>query len=72
MTVAALFTTNPNWANQVREATKDELALAGFPTRRKTYLAAVCRPTAYLISRRITFPEYRTQNLIAEFCYGGK
>ena len=71
MTVAALFTTNPNWANQVREATKDELALAGFPTRRKTYLAAACRPTAYFISRRITFPEHITQNLISEFCYGG-
>ncbi|KKK53774.1 hypothetical protein LCGC14_3091380, partial [marine sediment metagenome] len=62
------FTSNSRWG--VRRATTDELALAAFPSTRRTYLAPVTRSSAGLIPTRAVFPLHRVEALINEFGRG--
>lgn len=67
---AVFLTSNPSWGIKVRRATKDELALVGFVSRRPTYLSSVVRPRDDLEATDLEFPEHRVKDLLVEF-FGG-
>lgn len=64
---ALFFTSSSNWNRQTRRATKDELALAGFISKKRTFLAPVLRAVDEFSSRRISFPSHRVSSLFREF-----
>lgn len=64
---ALFFTSNPDWAERSRRATRDEIAMAGFITTRPTYLAYVMRPIWDFTPLGIRFSRHRIEALIQEF-----
>lgn len=67
------FTSNPHWNKFAREMTKDEIALAGFVTRkRKTYFAPVVRTRAHFnyYEPAYSFSNSRVADLRIEFAKG--
>ena len=62
---ALFFTSNPLFGK--REATEEEIALAGFIQRKGTYLAPVVRPKYEFSWRNIMYPKSRTEELWNEF-----
>jgi hypothetical protein len=65
MAQAVFFTSSPGFG--IRKATNEELGCAGFGYSRDTYLAPVERPLREFMSEGKKFPEYRVQELMAEF-----
>jgi hypothetical protein len=65
MAQAVFFTSSPGFG--IRRATMEELGCAGFGYSRDTYLAPVERPLREFMSEGKKFPEYRVQELVAEF-----
>ncbi len=66
---ALFFTSSTKWGQNktTRRATTDELALAGFPVRKVSYLSLVERDNADFQIRDWTFPEWRVEALKKEF-----
>jgi hypothetical protein len=65
MVQAIFFTSSPMFG--VRRAQIEELGCAGFGYSRDTYLAPVERPIREFVSEGKKFPDYRVQELLAEF-----
>jgi len=65
-----MFTSNVTWAKQVRKASQEEIALAGFVTTKNTYLALVVRPEYILEPLEQEFPEHRVDGFLREFKVG--
>ena len=64
---ALFFTSNPNWAEVCRRATKEELAMACYVSTRKTYLAYVVRSIwNFTPTDQPLFPEHWVQSLRLE------
>lgn len=64
---ALFFTSNPNWAEYSRRATKEELAMAGFVYSKPTYLAYVKRPAWNFEATDLTYPLDWVLSLRKEF-----
>ncbi len=64
----ALFFSSVAYGIRSREATTDELALAGFAYTKQTFLCLVHRLTnEFYHHQGLTFPDYRVQDLRREF-----
>jgi hypothetical protein len=61
------FSSGIQWTRNARKATQEELALAGFVSRKDTYLALVTRPESVLEPLEQEFPEYRIEEFLMEF-----
>lgn len=64
---ALFFTSSPNWAENTRRATRDEMAMAGFISRQPTYLAYVVRSCWDFTPRGYRFPQDWIERLKQEF-----
>lgn len=64
---ALFFTSQPNWAERSRRATREELAMAGFVSSRVTYLAYVVRPYWDFAPLGRSFPHHWVENYRQEF-----
>jgi len=64
---ALFFTSNPDWSDYSRRATRDELAMAGFIHTRATYLAYVKRSASDFKALGRTFPAHWIESLTTEF-----
>lgn len=64
---ALFFTSNPNWSDRSRRASRDELAMAGFVHTKTTYLAYVVRPTWTFEATELTYPSHWVTSLRHEF-----
>jgi len=61
------LTSNPLWNRKARQATKDEIALCGFPQSRETFLAPVVRPVLDASASDVKYPDARVADLKSEF-----
>jgi len=64
---ALFFTSNPSWAEVCRRATVDELAMAGYVSTKRTYLAYVIRPCWNFSPIEAIYPQHWVENLRREF-----
>ncbi len=64
---ALFFTSSPDWAENSRRATKNELAMAGFVHSRPTYLAYVVRSCWDFAPLGRKFPGHWVEALRQEF-----
>lgn len=64
---ALFFTSNPSWAEVCRRATSDELAMAGYVSTKRTYLAYVTRPCWNFSPTEAVYPQHWVDGLRREF-----
>lgn len=61
------LTSSPLWNRKARLATKDEIALCGFPYSKETFLAPVVRPVQDASASDVGYPDARVDELKLEF-----
>jgi hypothetical protein len=67
--LALFYSSTDHWNEFARRATKDEMALAGFVSTRKTYLAPVVRPNDQFYATEVSITEHQRERFLKEFSW---